>query len=66
MNMEMERENYPEKNAKNAYVAYTAQVEFAEVVASTWPPPPSPVRALNIPGHKKQTKPSMTIWVMGW
>lgn len=56
---------YPEKNAKNAYVAYTAQVEFAEVVGLNWPPPPSPVRALNIPGHKKQTKATMTTCVMG-
>lgn len=57
--------HYPEKNAETAYTEYKALFAFAEVVASTWPPPPSPVRALNIPGHKKQTKPSMMICVRG-
>jgi hypothetical protein len=50
---------HPEKKAAIANVAYRAVFAFALVVASTWPPPPRPFKALNNPGHMKQTKPNI-------
>jgi hypothetical protein len=40
---------YPAKKAANANVAYNAEFEFALVVESTWPPAPSPFKALKRP-----------------
>jgi hypothetical protein len=34
-------------------------------VASALPPPPRPPRALNMPGHKKQTMETMRSWTLG-
>lgn len=34
-------------------------------VASVLPPPPMPPRALNMPGHRKQTNDTMMSWVWG-
>lgn len=36
-----------------------------EAVGLTWPPPPMPERALNMPGQQKHTKPMRTIWIKG-
>lgn len=66
INMPEEGQTHPAKNEKKAKVEYNAEFALEPVFASTWPPPPNPVSALNMPGHMKQTKPSMEIWKSGW
>jgi len=50
----------PAKKPTTAKVEYNAVLARLFAVASSWPPPPMPFRALNMPGHMKQTKETMT------
>lgn len=39
--------------------------ELLEAVWFTWPPPPIPERALNMPGQQKHTSPMRITWMSG-
>lgn len=60
-----ERKTHPAKKADTAKVAYKAELEFEFTVESTRPAAPRPLRALNDPGHMKQTRPRRHTWVTG-
>jgi len=55
----------PAKKPTTAKVEYKAVLARLLAVGSSWPPPPMPFRALNMPGHMKQTKETMTSWTGG-
>jgi hypothetical protein len=48
---------HPAKNAATVKVAYKAEFEFEFTFESTLPAAPNPFKALNDPGHMKQTNP---------
>lgn len=50
----------PAKKPTTAKVEYRAVFALLFAVGSSWPPPPIPLSALNMPGHMKQTKDTMT------
>jgi hypothetical protein len=55
----------PAKKPTTAKVEYKAVLARLLAVGSSWPPPPMPFRALNMPGHMKQTNETMTSWTGG-
>lgn len=55
----------PAKKPTTAKVEYRAVLARLLAVGSSWPPPPMPLRALNMPGHMKQTRETMTSWTGG-
>jgi len=60
-----EERTHPAKNAETANVEYKAEFEFEFTAESTLPAAPSPLSALNDPGHMKHTKPSRHTCVTG-
>lgn len=55
----------PPITPKTAKVVYRAVLALLAAVGSTWPPPPMPERALNMPGQQKQTRPMRETWTKG-
>jgi hypothetical protein len=55
----------PAKKPTTEKVEYRAVFALLFAFASIWPPPPMPFKALNMPGHMKQTKETMTSWTGG-
>lgn len=55
----------PAKKATTAKAEYRAVLALAAALMSVRPMPPMPPRALNMPGHRKQTMETMRSWVLG-
>ncbi|KAJ2643985.1 hypothetical protein GGF44_000885 [Coemansia sp. RSA 1694] len=55
----------PPSTPKTIKVQYSPVLALFDASRSICPPPPMALRALNMPGHRKQTMLMMTTWVSG-